>query len=99
MGLPHHSDQAHTRSHFYQRLLHKYGVTSSTSRRENRFDNAAVESFFSTVTREVVDRFVSFGEDDRRFSRASRIPEHRGHYATLVQIRPAAFEWRTAQAA
>jgi hypothetical protein len=54
-GLPHRSDHgsqyAATR---YQQLLTTYGLTLNMSRRGNYWDNACVESFFGTLTRELV---------------------------------------------
>ena len=38
------------------------GITCSMSRRGNCYDNAVMESFFSTVKSELADRFESFGE-------------------------------------
>ncbi len=38
------------------------GVVGSMSRRGNCYDNAAMESFFSTLKFELADRFDSHGE-------------------------------------
>ena len=38
------------------------GIVCSMSRRGNCYDNAVMESFFSTVKSELADRFDSFGE-------------------------------------
>jgi transposase InsO family protein len=49
-GLLHHSDQGCTyASEDDQRWLTTYGITCSMSRRGNCYDNAVMESFFSTV--------------------------------------------------
>ena len=54
-GLIHHSDQgALYTSVAYQRLLAQRGVIASMSRKGNCFDNAVVESFFSTLKNELV---------------------------------------------
>lgn len=54
-GLIHHSDQgALYTSVAYQRLLAQRGPIASMSRKGNCFDNAAVESFFSTLKNELV---------------------------------------------
>ncbi len=54
-GLIHHSDQgALYTSVAYQRLLAQRGVIVSMSRKGNCFDNAVVESFFSTLKNELV---------------------------------------------
>ena len=53
-GLLHHSDQGCTyASEDYQRVLDAHGITCSMSRRGNCYDNAVMESFFSTVKSEV----------------------------------------------
>ena len=57
-GLLHHSDQGSTyASDDYQRRLAAHGITCSMSRRGNCHDNAPAESFFSTLTFELGDRF------------------------------------------
>ena len=62
-GLLHHSDQGCTyASEDYQTILGARGLVCSMSRRGNCYDNAVMESFFSTVKSELADRFDSFGE-------------------------------------
>jgi transposase InsO family protein len=62
-GLLHHSDQGCTyASEDYQAVLEAHGFTCSMSRRGNCYDNAVMESFFSSVKSEVADRFESCGE-------------------------------------
>jgi len=57
-GLLHHSDQGSTyASEDYQKVLEKHGITCSMSRRGNCFDNAAMESWNSTVKSEVGEHF------------------------------------------
>lgn len=54
-GLLHHSDRGvQYAAHDYQRLLKRHGITCSMSRRGNCWDNACVESFFSTLKLEHV---------------------------------------------
>jgi transposase InsO family protein len=54
-GLVHHSDRGvQYASDDYQRLLRKHGITCSMSRKGNCWDNACVESFFSTLKLERV---------------------------------------------
>ena len=43
-------------------MLDAHGITCSMSRRGNCYDNAVMESFFSTVKSEVGERFDSYGE-------------------------------------
>lgn len=54
-GLVHHSDRGvQYASHVYRELLSANRVTSSMSRKGNCWDNAVVESFFSSLKTEVV---------------------------------------------
>ena len=54
-GLIHHSDRGRQyASYGYQALLRRYGITPSMSRKGNCYDNAYMESFFSTLKRELV---------------------------------------------
>jgi transposase InsO family protein len=53
-GLLHHSDRGvHYAGQRYQRLLREHGLSTSMSRAGNCFDNAVVESFFSTLKNEL----------------------------------------------
>jgi transposase InsO family protein len=52
----HHSDRGvQYASHAYQQLLHEAGFRPSMSRRGNCWDNAVVESFFATLTKELLN--------------------------------------------
>ena len=54
-GLLHHTDQgAQYASLAYRALLEAHGLLASMSRRGNCYDNAMVESFFSTLKNELV---------------------------------------------
>jgi putative transposase len=54
-GLIHHSDQGNQyRAGLYQQLLAQRGVVPSMSRKGNCYDNAPVESFFSSLKNELV---------------------------------------------
>jgi len=54
-GGVHHSDRGmQYASHAYQRQLRAAGFTTSMSRRGNCWDNAVVESFFATLTKELL---------------------------------------------
>ncbi len=66
-GLIHHSDQgALYTSVAYQRLLEQTAVVPSMSRKGNCYDNAVVESFFSTLKNELVhDRDYHTHEEAR----------------------------------
>jgi putative transposase len=60
VGLLHHSDQGcqYTASS-YQETLAKYGLKVSLSRKGNCWDNAPIESFFSSLKEELGDTFMS----------------------------------------
>jgi transposase InsO family protein len=61
-GLLHHSDQGSTyASEDYQRELDKHGITCSMSRKGNCYDNAVMESWFSTLKSELAEDFESYG--------------------------------------
>jgi transposase InsO family protein len=61
-GLLHHSDQGSTyASEDYQRELEKHGIVCSMSRRGNCYDNAVMESWFSTLKSELAEDFESHG--------------------------------------
>jgi putative transposase len=61
-GLLHHSDQGSTyASEDYQKELDAHGIICSMSRRGNCYDNAAMESWFSTLKFELAEDFESYG--------------------------------------
>jgi putative transposase len=99
-GLLHHSDQGCTyASEDYQAILDARGITGSMSRRGDCYDNAVMESFFSTVKSELADRFASFGEAKMElFDYIEVFYNQRRRHSTLGQISPAAFERRGAAA-
>ena len=100
-GLLHHSDQGCTyASEDYQAILDANGVVCSMSRRGNCYDNAVMESFFSTVKSELGDQFASNGDAKMElFDYIEVFYNQRRRHSTLGQISPAAFERRAAQAA
>ena len=60
-----HSDQGRQfASAAYRQVLHQHGLTASMSRKGNCYDNAFIESFFSTLKYELVyyNRFASFAQ-------------------------------------
>src|SRR5687768_3212653 len=99
-GLLHHSDQGCTyASEGYQAILDARGITCSMSRRGDCYDNAVMESFFSTVKSELADRFDSCGEAKMAlFDYIEVFYNHRRRHSTLGQISPAAFERRVSAA-
>ena len=100
-GLLHHSDQGCTyASEDYQRWLTTHGITCSMSRRGNCYDNAVMESFFSTVKFELGERFASCGEAKiQLFDYIEVFYNQRRRHSTLGQISPAAYERQGARPA
>lgn len=97
-GLLHHSDQGCTyASEDYQAILEARGITCSMSRRGDCYDNAVMESFFSTVKSELADRFGSYSEAKMEvFDYLEVYYNQRRRHSTLGQISPAEFERRAA---
>jgi transposase InsO family protein len=100
LGLLHHSDQGCTyASEDYQTILDAHGITCSMSRRGDCYDNAVMESFFSTLKSELADRFDSFGGAKMELIDYIEVfYNQRRRHSTLGQISPAAFERRTTAA-
>jgi transposase InsO family protein len=92
--LLHHSDQGCTyASEDYQAVLEANGITCSMSRRGNCYDNAVMESFFSSVKSEVADRFDSCGEAKMQlFDYIEVFYNQRRRHSTLGYVSPAAYE-------
>jgi len=95
-GLLHHSDQGCTyASEDYQDLLDARGIVCSMSRRGNCWDNAVMESFFSTVKSELAERFESNADAKLAlFNYIEVFYNRRRRHSTLGQISPAEFERR-----
>ncbi len=98
VGLLHHSDRGCTyASEDYQTILDGRGIVCSMSRRGNCYDNAVMESFFSTVKSELGEHFDSPGAATRElFAYIEVFYNQRRRHSTLGQISPAAFERRAA---
>lgn len=96
-GLLHHSDQGCTyASEDYQAVLEANGITCSMSRRGNCYDNAVMESFFSTVKSELGEHFESHGDAKMElFDYVEVFYNQQRRHSTLGQVSPAAFERRT----
>jgi transposase InsO family protein len=98
-GLLHHSDQGCTyASEDYQAILDAHGITCSMSRRGNCYDNAVMESFFSTLKSELADRFERFRKAKMELFDYIEVFYQRRRHSTLGQISPAVFERRAAAA-
>jgi len=75
--------------------LTTHGITCSMSRRGNCYDNAVMESFFSTVKFELGERFESDGEAKTAlFDYIEVFYNQRRRHSTIGQISPAAYERR-----
>ena len=81
------------RARTMQDVLDTHGITCSMSRRGNCYDNAVMESFFSTVKSELREHFESNGEAKMElFDYIEVFYNQRRRHSTLGQISPAAFE-------
>jgi putative transposase len=94
--LLHHSDQgSQYTSEQFQRLLIEYGITCSMSRRGDCWDNAAMESFFSTLKSERTSRRNYTSRDEARADVFDYIEcfynRHRRH-STLGYMSPEEYE-------
>ena len=100
-GLLHHSDQGCTyASEDYRTPLEQHGITCSMSRRGNCYDNAVMESWFSTVKSEESERFESYAHaKEALFDYIEVFYNQRRRHSTLGQISPAEFERRSTHAA
>jgi putative transposase len=94
--LLHHSDQgSQYTSEMFQRLLLDQGITCSMSRRGNCWDNAAMESFFSSLKTERVDRKKYLVRDEARadvFDYIERFYNPRRRHSVLGYLSPVQFE-------
>jgi len=94
--LLHHSDQgSQYTSEDFQRLLFDQGITCSMSKRGDCWDNAAMESFFSSLKIERLHRTRYATREEVRsdvFDYIERFYNARRRHSTLGQISPAAFE-------
>jgi len=100
-GLVHHSDQGSTyASEDYQRVLASRGITCSMSRRGNCYDNAVMESFFSTLKSELGERFASNGEAKRQlFDYIEVFYNQRRRHSAAGRMSPATYERKMTEAA
>src|SRR5262249_23245435 len=94
--LMHHSDPGsqYTSEHF-QRLLADQGIECSMSRKGNVWDNSAMESFFSSLKVERVNRRQYRTRDEARadvFDYIERFYNPRRRHSTLQYLSPVEFE-------
>jgi putative transposase len=92
----HHSERgSQYGSEAFQRLLVDHGIVCSMSRAGNVWDNAAAESFFSSMKTERVSRKVYRTRDEARadvFDCIERFNNPRRRHSTLGYESPVAFE-------
>jgi putative transposase len=94
--LLHHSDQgSQYSSESFQRLLAEHGITCSMSRQGDVWDNSAMESFFSTLKTERVNRKIYRTRDEARadvFDYVERFYNPRRRHSTIGYVSPVEFE-------
>ena len=97
-SLLHHSDQgSQYTSEQFQRLMADQAITSSISRSGNVWDNAAMESFFSSLKTERADRRVYRSRAEAKadvFDYIERFYNPRRRHSTLGYLSPVEFEER-----
>jgi transposase InsO family protein len=93
-GLLHHSDQGSTyASDDYQAALEKHGITCSMSRRGNCYDNAAMESWFSTVKSELGEHFEDARDaKEKLFDYVEEFYNHQRIHSAISYASPAEFK-------
>ena len=101
-ALLHHSDQgSQYASEAFQRLLADHDVDCSMSRSGNCWDNAAMESFFSSLKTERVSRRTYRTRDDAKadiFDYIERFYNPKRRHSTNGYLSPIAFEEKMALA-
>ena len=95
-GLLHHSDRGSTyTSEDYRDVLAKCGIECSMSRRGNCYDNAAMESWFSTFKAELGETFESIRRGkDLAFNYIEVFYNQRRRHSSIGYIAPAERERR-----
>lgn len=100
--LLHHSDQgSQYTSDQFQRLLGEHGIECSMSRRGDCWDNAAMESFFSSLKTERVSRRMYRNRDEARadvFDYMECFYNPRRRHSTLGYLSPMEYENQAIQA-
>ncbi len=95
-ALLHHSDRgSQYTSEQFQRLMADHGVTCSMSRSGNVWDNAAMESFFSSLKSERTARKTYRTRDDAKadvFDYIERFYNPKRRHSTLGYLSPMEFE-------
>ncbi|KWS61066.1 transposase [Pseudomonas amygdali pv. morsprunorum] len=97
-----HSDQGwQYRMPIYQRLLHENSITASMSRKGNCYDNAAIESFFSTLKSEFfyLNKFNDLDELQAGIEEYIEYYNHSRIKLKLNGLSPVEFRMQAAKAA
>jgi putative transposase len=96
IGLLHHSDRGSTyASEDYQKLLAQHGIVCSMSRTCNCYDNAAMESWFSTFKAELGETFESIRRGkDLAFDYIEVFYNQQRRHSSIAYVAPAEFERR-----
>jgi transposase InsO family protein len=96
IGLLHHSDRGSTyTSEDYRRILEKHGIVCSMSRTGNCYDNAAMESWFSTFKAELGETFESIRRGkDLAFDYIEVFYNERRRHSSIGLVAAAEFERR-----
>ena len=101
-ALLHHSDRgSQYTSEQFQRLLTDHGITCSMSRAGNVWDNAVMESFFSSLKTERTARRTYRTRDQARadvFDYVERFYNPRRRHSTLGYLSPVEFEMQATSA-
>jgi transposase InsO family protein len=92
--LLHHSDQGSTyASEDYRSLLEARGISCSMSRRGNCYDNAAMESWFSTLKAELGERFeTNAAAKEQLFDYIEVFYNQQRRHSAIGYVSPAEFE-------
>ena len=97
-ALIHHSDRgSQYTSDQFQRLMADHGVTCSMSRSGNVWDNAAMESFFSSLKTERIARTIYRTRDEARadvFDYIERFYNTKRRHSTIGYLSPMEFEMK-----
>ena len=93
-GLLHHSDRGCTyASEDYQAVLAAHSIACSMSRRGNCYDNAVMESLFSTIKHELGERFETPAHAQTEvFDYIEVFYNQRRRHSTIGYVSPAAYE-------
>jgi putative transposase len=101
-ALLHHSDQgSQYASEIFQRLLAEHGIVCSMSRQGDVWDNSAMESFFSSLKVERVNRRVYATRAQAKadvFDYVERFYNPRRRHSTIDYLSPVEFENATSSA-